>query len=95
MNVDAKRLVGSIMLDYSAAFDIIDHSLLLDKLSCYGFTSSAVRWIKSYLTNRSQRVFYNGSLSDIKHVHCGIPQGSSIHVKVKTQIEFVFEGLRN
>ena len=78
MNADTKRLVGSVLLDFSAAFDIIDHNMLLDKLSCYGFTLSAVSWIKSYLSNRSQRVFYNGSLSDVKHIHCGIPQGSCL-----------------
>lgn len=78
MDVDNKKLVGSVLLDFSAAFDVIDHNLLLDKLSCYGFLSSAVTWMKSYLSNRSQRVFFNGSLSDIKHVHSGIPQGSCL-----------------
>lgn len=55
--MDNKRLVGAVLLDFSAAFDVIDHSLLLQKLNCYGFSSSAVSWIKSYLSNRSQSFF--------------------------------------
>ena len=78
MNVDSKRIVGSVLLDFSAAFDIIDYNLLLEKLLCYGFTLPALKWIKSYLSGRSQRVYYNGSLSDTKYIYTGIPQGSCL-----------------
>ena len=67
-----------MLLDFSPAFDVIDHNLLLKKLKCYGFTPSAVAWIESYLTNRKQKVFFNGSLSNPRHLQCGIPQGSSL-----------------
>ena len=50
------------VLDFSAVFYIVDHSLLLERLVCYGFTPPAIMWIKSYLSNRTQRVFFNGSL---------------------------------
>ena len=53
------------LLDFSAAFDIIDHSLLLEKRMFFGFTPPAIMWIKSYLSNRTQRVIFNGSLSKI------------------------------
>ena len=68
--IDDKNIVG-------AAFDIIDDSLLLEKCVCYGFPPPAM-WIKSYLSNRTQRVFFNGSLSNIIQVQSGIPQGSCL-----------------
>ena len=43
---------------------------------CYGFTPPAIMWIKSYLSNRTQRVFFNGSFSNIIQVESGILQGS-------------------
>ena len=57
--IDDKEIVGTVLLDFSAAFDIIDHSLLLEKRNCYGFTPPDVFWIKSYLSNRKQMVFFN------------------------------------
>ena len=74
--IDHKMIVGTVLLD-SAAFDIIDHSLLLEKHMCYGFTPPAIMWIKSYLSNRTQRVFFNGTLSNIIQVE-GIFQDSCL-----------------
>ena len=54
------------------------HSLLLGKHMCYGFTPPAILWIKSYLSNRTNSVFFNGSLSNIIQVESGIPQGSCL-----------------
>ena len=65
-----------IMLDMSAAFDVVDHGILLSKLELYGFEESALSWINSYLRNRSQSVFIEGHLSDPLPVECGVPQGS-------------------
>ena len=53
-----KKLAGAILLDFSAAFDLIDHKLLLSKLHCYGFSSTATIWFQSYLGNRRQTVFF-------------------------------------
>ena len=75
---DDKIIVGAVLLEFSAAFDIIDHSLLLEKYMCYDFTPPAIMWIKSYLSNRTQRVFFNGSLSNIIQVEAGIPKGSCL-----------------
>ena len=74
--IDHKKIVGSVLLDFSAAFDIIDHSLLLEKRMCYGFTPPAILWIKTYLSNRTQRVFFNGSLSNKVQVESGIPSAA-------------------
>ena len=76
--MDEKRLVGTVLLDFSAAFDVIDKDLLLGKLECYGFDSVALSWMESYLSKRKQRVFFNGSFSDSKELQCGVPQGSSL-----------------
>lgn len=76
--IDHQNIVGAVLLDFSAAFDIIDHSLLQGKLKCYGFTPSALAWVESYLTDRTQKVYFNGSFSEVRSVACGIPQGSSL-----------------
>ena len=65
-----------IMLDMSAAFDVVDHSILLGKLAFYGLEEESLLWIRSYLNNRSQSVFVEGHLSDPLPVECGVPQGS-------------------
>ena len=72
------KIVGAILLDFSAAFDIIDPNLLLRKRMCYGFSNSAISWIQSYQSNRTHRVFFNGSFSNVKDLKCGVPQGSSL-----------------
>ena len=64
------------MLDMSAAFDVVDHGLLLGKLKLYGFEEDALLWMENYLTGRSQCVTINGELSELQPVTCGVPQGS-------------------
>ena len=76
--IDDKIIVGAVLLEFSAAFDIIDNCLLLEKRMCYGFTPPAILWIKSYLSNRTQRVYFNGSLANIIQIESGIPQGNCL-----------------
>jgi hypothetical protein len=65
------------LLDLSAAFDCVDHLLLLQRLEkTFGITGAALQWIKSFLIDRTQQVLYNGTLSKIGHLICGVPQGS-------------------
>ena len=59
MTDDDKMIVGAVLLDFSAAFDIIDQSLLLEKRMCYGFIPPTILWKNSYLSNRTQSVFFN------------------------------------
>jgi retron-type reverse transcriptase len=59
-------IVGSIFFDLEKAFDSIDHSLLLTKLPHYGISGKSELLIKSYLTNRFQRVQLDNSLYDTK-----------------------------
>ncbi|XP_058983890.1 uncharacterized protein LOC131804754 isoform X1 [Musca domestica] len=71
---DVGLLLG---LDLSKAFDLINHSLLLDKLRFkFGFSSSACRLMASYLEGRSQFVVHLGVSSEVCSVQCGVPQGS-------------------
>ena len=65
------------MLDLSAAFDTVDHQILLNRLRhSFGITGTVLRWISSYLTGRTQFVRFNGSTSRITTVTSGVPQGS-------------------
>ena len=64
------------LLDLSAAFDTVDHMILLDRLQhCYGISGHVLRWIESYLTGRSQFVRFNGETSGTMMVTSGVPQG--------------------
>ena len=74
--VESGQLAGVCMLDMSAAFDVVDHDLLLQKLSIYGFEESLLAWTRSYLHGRSQCVVINGCLSKLLPVSTGVPQGS-------------------
>ena len=65
-----------ILLDISAAFDTVDHDILLKKTALYGFEESVISWFKSYMSNRSQSVSIEGYLSQPQHLECGVPQGS-------------------
>ena len=72
-------MTGLVFLDLSKAFDTLDHSLLLDKLvHSFGFSTSAIQWFFSYLTNRSQSVCVNGMVSEPQRIDFGVPQGSAL-----------------
>ena len=69
------KVIG-IYLDFSKAFDTVNHDILLQKLYYYGIRGNAYEWCKSYLTDRVQYVTYNGVQSSPKKIQCGVPQGS-------------------
>ena len=61
----------------SAAFDTVEHPVLLRRLeACFGVTGSALSWISSYLSDRSQFVRLDSFLSPVESCFCGVPQGS-------------------
>ena len=70
------ELVGTIMLDLSKAFDLVDHNILLCKLKCYQFSEGCLMWFISYLDQHQQQVSITGKLSNSKHISSGVPQGS-------------------
>jgi exonuclease III len=65
-----------LLIDFSKAFDMVDHSILLSKLANYGIRGVALKWLKSYLENREQFVSVNGKDSCTKPIRYGVPQGS-------------------
>ena len=75
--IDQHQEAVLILLDMTAAFDTIDHQMLLDRLSKrYGICGTALSWFASYLDGRSQRVVIKDSVSDPTTLECGVPQGS-------------------
>ncbi len=66
-----------VLLDLSAAFDTIDHDILIDRLQNYtGIQGQALRWFRSYLSDRYHLVYLNGETSQLSPVKYGVPQGS-------------------
>ena len=66
-----------LLLDLSAAFDTVNHSLLLSRLkNSFGITGTVLQWFHSYLTGRSQFVEINDTKSSVRDVTVGVPQGS-------------------
>ena len=65
-----------ILLDFSKAFDKVNHLKLLYKLQTHGVQGKALRWIESFLVGRSQTVVLNGNSSDELQGSSGVPQGS-------------------
>ena len=74
--LDKGDFVLGVFLDFSKAFDTVNHNILLAKLDFYGIRGIANLCIIDYLSNRSQYVSYNGATSTHKHIKCGVPQGS-------------------
>ena len=74
--VEDGDLAGVCMVDMSAAFDVVDTQLLLEKMKLYGFDRKATQWMWSYLTYRSQGVYIEGSMSRLLPLEAGVPQGS-------------------
>lgn len=65
-----------VLLDLSAAFDTIDHHILLKRLQhTFGVCNSALTWFKSYVTDITENVFMGGSKSRTHTVTCEVPQG--------------------
>jgi len=65
------------LLDLTAAFDCVDHSLVLQRLQCnVGLTGTALCWMSSFLTGRTQQVAYDGQLSPTRPVQFGVLRGS-------------------
>ena len=67
---------GGVLMDLSKAFDTLDHKLLIAKLFAYRFDLNALHLIKSYLSDRWQRVKINSSYSSWFALLIGMPQGS-------------------
>jgi Reverse transcriptase (RNA-dependent DNA polymerase) len=77
--MEHQEVTALMALDLSAAFDTVDHSILLDVLDCqYGVCKSALEWVDSYLRPRSCRVSVDSNLSSVRELDCSVPQGSCL-----------------
>ena len=77
--MDNGKVTALTLLYMSAAFDTIDHSTLfsLERLyGHFGISGTVFQWLKSYISNRQQRVHIDGSLSCPQYLHFSVPQGS-------------------
>ena len=77
VGLNSNNLIDVIYLDFAKAFDTVNHDIILEKLKNeYNIDGLMLKFIKDYLQGRKQRVAVNGTLSDIRAVKSGVPQGS-------------------
>lgn len=65
-----------VLIDFSKAFDSVDHRLLINKLKNCNMNDMAIKWFESYLSDRYQSVVLEESVSKWNLVKIGVPQGT-------------------
>ena len=75
-SLNEKKSAGTLFLDFSRAFDVINHNILIYKLNHYGMRGRCSKLVESYLSSRQQFVFANGHKSGLLDIDMGVPQGS-------------------
>ena len=74
--IDIGQIICAIFVDLRRAFDTVEIYILLCKLRAVGCSERVLRWFKSYLCNRSQKVSFKNAFSDTRNTFAGVPQGS-------------------
>ena len=81
MNHNEQCSTALVAINLSAAFDLVNHSILLERLYTYhGISGTALEWFLSYLSGRTQSVVINGVHSKEKMHDHGVPQGSLSYI---------------
>ena len=81
--MEAQSITSLVALDLSAAFDTVDHEVLLSILSNkYGIKGKALKWLDQYLRPRSFKVTVNGVYSKDKDLMVSVPQGSCVGANI-------------
>ena len=76
--INYRHLTLATFIDMAKAFDTVNHKILLSKLEALGISGMLLKLLRNYLTNRKQATLANGHTSDLVHIACGIPQGSTV-----------------
>ena len=77
--MNSQRVTLLVLLDLSAAFDTVDHGILLRRLNTtFDIRGKVLEWFSSYLLGRSQRILFDGVKSDSFDLRFGVPQGSCL-----------------
>ena len=78
LNMNKQHVTLLVLLDSGAAFDTVDHNILMSSLSMLGLEGRALKWFSSFLTGCYQRISVRGCQSEKFNVNCGVPQGSCL-----------------
>ena len=76
MNADSKKPTDVIYFNFEKAFDTVCHEKLFLNLKSIGIKGTLIKWINAFLSNRTQKVIVNRTLSNEQKVTSGVPQGS-------------------
>ena len=74
--LEKKQIALLLLIDFSKAFDMVDHEILLNKLEHYGIRGKYLNWFESYLSNRQHYVSVNNRESTNLNLKYSVPQGS-------------------
>ena len=74
--IDSGDMVGTLFIDFRKAFDLVDNTLLMKKLSIYKFSPSTLQWFNSYLSYRQQIIESDNGPTEFSYVRSGVPRGS-------------------
>ena len=77
-SADKGKRIDMSILDFSKAFDMLPHARLMGKLEPYGIRGDVYRWISTFLSNRTQKIFLDGFHSDTVTVDSGVLQVTDV-----------------
>ena len=75
-NINSGKMTGVAFIDLRKAFDTVNHSMLIKKIRDIGASDVTVNWFESYLSERTQKVCFKGTISESLPLSTGVPQGS-------------------
>ena len=75
-NLNKKKVIVAVFIDFKKAFDTLDHLILIQKLSKLNLSPNLLKWFENYLSGRSQMTYMNSYTSPIVNLTHGVPQGS-------------------
>lgn len=76
LEISEGKIIGVLFMDLKRAFETVDRERLLEKLNQNGIRGKVLKWLKSYLSNRTQQVRFNNQYSKLMNIEHGVPQGS-------------------